>query len=91
MVLTATGKQVIDNHMRRIDGYLPHLKKTKTCLLVTATNPDPEEWQHMRQKMAEKGLRCSEKTYDPTRVPRGGVFYLSRKNAAWPPQPFGPL
>ncbi|KAJ4986126.1 hypothetical protein SVAN01_08390 [Stagonosporopsis vannaccii] len=91
MVLTATGKEVIDDHMSRIDGYLPRVRGTKNCLLVTATNLGQEELDHMRQKLAAKGLRCAEKRYDPTNAPRGGIFFLSRKNGVWPPQVVGPL
>lgn len=91
MVVTATGKEVIDDHMQRIDRYLPNVKKTKNCLLVTATNLGQEELNHMRQKLTAKGLRCAEKKYDPSKAPQGGIFFLNRKNDVWPPQVVGPL
>lgn len=91
MVLTVTGKEVIDDHVSRIDGHLPKDKGAKNCLLLTATELGQEELDHMRQKLAAKGLRCSEKKYDPTNVPRGGIFVLSRKDKAWPPKVVGPL
>ena len=77
--------------MQRIDRYLPNVKKTKHCLLVTATNLGQEELDQMRQKLAAKGLWCAEKKYDPSKAPQGGIFFLNRKNAEWPPQVVGPL
>ncbi|KAJ8115540.1 hypothetical protein OPT61_g2824 [Boeremia exigua] len=91
MVLTATGTEVIDDHMQRIDRYLPNVKKARNCVLVTATTLDPDTLDHMRQKLAAKGLRCSEKRYDPTNVPQGGIFFLNRKSGVWPPKMVGPL
>ncbi len=91
MVLTATGREVIDDHMQRIDLYLPNVRKAKSCLLVTAKNLDMEELDHIRQKLAAKGLRCVEKQYAPEEARQGGILFLNRKNGIWPPQVVGAL
>lgn len=89
-VLVATGQEVIADHMRRLDAHLPRIRGTKVCIILTATNMPPDNLAFLRQQLAAKGMRCGEITYDPTRVPRGGVWALSRREGTgWPAKSHG--
>jgi hypothetical protein len=87
--LTATGVEVIDDHINRLSLKLPLIKGPRACLILTATILDADTLEHIKKKLAEKGIaKCNPMTYDAAKTRAAGklgVFFLHRKNNVWPP------
>lgn len=93
--LTATGVQVIDDHMSRLDGWLPFIKGPRSCMIVTATMLDADTLKHIKDKLAAKGLtNCDTMTYNAKKTieaKKQGIFLLHRTGNVWPPKITGDL
>ncbi|OSS45297.1 hypothetical protein B5807_10389 [Epicoccum nigrum] len=92
--LTTTGVEVINDHMGQLDGWLPLIKGPRNCLILTATVLGADTLQHIKNKLAEKGLKnCTPMTYDAQKSTKDGegVFFLHRTNNVWPPRIGGDL
>ena len=93
--LTATGVQVIDEHMNRLDEKLPLIQEPRNCVVLTATVLGADTLEYIKTKLAAKGLtRCTLMDYDALKTRRAGgrgIFVLHRKNNVWPPAFAGDL
>jgi hypothetical protein len=93
--ITATGVEVIDDHIKRLAAKLPLIKGPRACLILTATIMDADTLDHIKKKLAEKGItKCNPMTYDAAKTRAAGkfgTFVLHRTNNAWPPKIGGDL
>lgn len=91
LVLTHTGEQVINGHLKEIKDFLKNVDlKTAICMLVKSDNLDPTDEKTMKDGLKALGLKCQERVYNPTQMTQGGLFAVSRQDGSWPPKGKGP-